>query len=338
MKAAIYKGNKTFCTGESRMIPPGRGEVSLKVAYCGICGTDVHIYHGEMDRRVNIPQVIGHEVSAEVIAAGEGVTGMHPGDKVVVRPLKPGPPVPSDKGYTHIGKHLRFMGIDTPGGMQHYWTVPADTLHHLPSGVSLQHGALIEPLAVACHDVRIGRVEAGEHAVVIGGGPIGMLIALVIRAKGGKVLLAEVNEHRLKLAAELGISGVNPMQRDLAAAVEDFSAGAMADVVFEVSGSAAGVKEMTRLPNIRGRIVMVAIHAAAREVDLFSFFWKEIEMRGARVYEPEDFEAALSLAADGLVPLPALISGVAGIDQVQEVFEQIDRHPEGMKYLIDCNS
>lgn len=336
MRSAVYCGEKTFRAGESRPRKPGEEEVLLKVAYCGVCGTDVHIYHGKMDGRVSIPQVIGHEVSAVVEEAGSGVTGFAPGIAVAVRPLYPGIPVASDKGYTHIGKHLRFMGIDTEGGMQGWWTVPAFTLHKLPESLSLRHGALIEPLAVACHDVRLGRVRAGEHCVVIGGGPIGLLVALVARSKGAKVLLVEVNRHRLRLADSLGLSVADPAREDLAESVAAFSGGAMADVVFEVSGSAAAAREMTRLPNVRGRIVMVAIHPEPKEVDLFSFFWKEIELIGARVYEPEDFEEAIALAASGQLPLDKLITDIAPVGEAQRIFEEIDSNPKGIKYLLDC--
>jgi (R,R)-butanediol dehydrogenase / meso-butanediol dehydrogenase / diacetyl reductase len=155
MKALVYTGNKTFRVQDGTRPPLKSGEVRLKVAYCGVCGTDVHIYHGNMDNRVQIPQVIGHEVSAEIDELGPEVTGWKIGDKVAVRPLQPGKEDPSDHEVKHIGKNLKFIGIDTVGGMQTYWNVPAYTLHTLPDNLSLKEGALIEPLAVACHDVRL---------------------------------------------------------------------------------------------------------------------------------------------------------------------------------------
>ncbi len=337
MNAVYYSGNKTFTPGEAPAESLQAGQVRLKVAYCGVCGTDVHIYHGNMDKRVKIPQVIGHEVSGEIAEIGPGVEGFAVGEKVAVRPLQPGVPVPSDNGYTHIGQNLKFIGIDSPGGMQAGWVVPAHTLHKLPAHVSLQHGAMIEPLAVACHDIRLGEVQAGENVVVIGGGPIGILIALVARHRGAHVLVSEPNPHRLQLIRSLGLQTVNPREADPVAATEAFSKGAMADVVFEVSGVAAGVQIMTQLPRIRGRIVMVAIHPEPKPVDLFRFFWRELRLIGARVYEPQDFEEAIGLAAGGKISLDPLITQVSPLQQVQQVFETIDRNPEGMKYLLKCN-
>ena len=115
MKAAIYRGERTFATGVCDPVAPGPGEVRLAVAYCGVCGTDVHIYHGAMDRRVAPPQIIGHEASAKVAEIGEGVENLAVGDRVAVRPLRFGEPAPFDKGCSHVGKNLKFIGLTATG-------------------------------------------------------------------------------------------------------------------------------------------------------------------------------------------------------------------------------
>jgi 2-desacetyl-2-hydroxyethyl bacteriochlorophyllide A dehydrogenase len=335
MKALLYEGNHTFTTKTTEKQPLKKGEVRLKMAYVGVCGTDVHIYHGKMDARVKPPQIIGHEVSGVIEELGEGVSDWKIGENVTVRPLNPGVEMPSDNGYRHIGQNLKFIGIDSPGGMQQYWNVPAFTLHKLPENLSLQLGAMIEPLAVACHDVRLGEVVAGENAVVIGGGPIGLLVALVARQKGANVMISEVNKNRIEFIQSLGFQTVNPMEQDLVQTVEAFTNGAMADVVFEVSGVQAGVTAMTQLPKVRGRIVMVAIHSEPKAVDLFRFFWREIKLIGARVYEPEDFDEAIALAASGTLPLDKMITQVSPLEDAKKVFETIDQNPAGMKYLLE---
>ncbi|TWU38418.1 zinc-dependent alcohol dehydrogenase [Novipirellula artificiosorum] len=334
MKSAQYQGNRRVAIGESQSLPPAAGQVRLEVAYCGICGTDIHIFHGAMDARVQKPQIIGHEVSATVAELGDGVTNVSVGDRVAVRPLFFGDPTTFDRGFSHVGKNLKFIGIDMPGGMQSSWTVPAYTLHPLPESLSLQHGAMIEPAAVACHDVRLGEVQSGETCVVIGGGPIGLLIALVAIDKGATVILSEVNSSRIALAESLGIKAINPLDVSLPEAVSSLTDGAMADCVFEVSGSAPGVEVMTELPNVRGRIVMVAIHPQPKPVNLFKFFWSEIKMIGARLYEEQDFEEAIQLAASGKLHLDKLITQVSPIEEVQQTFETIDANPDGIKYLI----
>jgi 2-desacetyl-2-hydroxyethyl bacteriochlorophyllide A dehydrogenase len=196
---------------------------------------------------------------------------------------------------------------------------------------------MVEPIAVACHDVRMGAVAEGDYTVVIGGGPIGILIALVAKARGARVVLVEVNPFRVRLARDLGIEAVSPGETDVAALVNDQTSGAGADVVFEVSGSAAGVEMMTKLPRTRGRIVVVAIFADPPKVDLFRFFWRELKLTGARVYEPEDFEAAIHLAASGSLPLDRLITTVVPLDRLEEGLRQMERGGEVMKILVSCS-
>ena len=337
MNALLYEGNKKFRLVAGTLEPPGKDMVQVKVAFCGICGTDIHIYHGKMDHRIKMPQVIGHEAAGEVVATGEGVTQVRVGDRVAVRPLQPGAPDPSDNDCAHIGRHMKFIGIDSPGGMQTYWNVPAYTLHKLPPHLPLQLGAMIEPLAVACHDVRLAGLLPGQNAVVIGGGPIGMLIALVARYRGAIVIVSEPNAQRRALCSSLALPVVDPVKEKLAERVAALTGEAMADVVFEVSGTQAGVSEMTGLLRARGRIVMVAIHSEPRPVDLFRFFWREISMTGARVYEPEDFEAAIEYASSGVLPLERLITQVSPLSAAQQAFESIEKDPSVMKWLLDCS-
>ncbi len=337
MKASFYQGNKTFSVEERDEQKPGPGEVRLKMAYCGICGTDLHIYHGAMDARVAMPETIGHEASATVAEIGEGVSGFEIGDAVVVRPLDNRAETEADRGHSHICKGLKFIGIDSPGGFQESWTVPAFVLHKVPAGVDLKVAALCEPLAVACHDVRLGEVKAGELAVVLGGGPIGLLVALVARAAGANVILAELNATRLDFARSLGFEAVNPVETDLLALCQEQSGGSGADIVFEVSGAKAAAASMTDLLAIRGRIVVVAIYPQPVEINLFQFFWKELQMKGARVYEPEDYERALALIAEGSLPLEKLITGTVPLADIQSAFEGLDAAPDSIKVLIQCN-
>ncbi len=339
MKAAFYQGNHRFNIGEGTALAPGEGEVRLEVGFCGVCGTDIHIYHGVMDQRVKPPQIVGHEASAVVAELGMGVSNVKVGDRVAVRPLKFGAEHPIDKGYHHVSKNVKIIGVDAPGAFQNSWTVPAYTLHKLPDHLSLQHGAFIEPLAVACHDVKIGRVQAGENCLVIGGGPIGTLIAFVLKEKGARVIVSEINPTRHHMLSSLGFEVIDPVNQDLVSAVSDLTDQAMADCVFEVSGAKAAVDVMTEVVNVRGRIVMVAIHGGPKKpVDLFKFFWSEIELLGARLYQEDDYDEAISIAASGSIPFDKLITKISALDQIQGVFELIDENPAGMKYLIDCQT
>ena len=334
--ATFYEGDRSIRVGDCQPVAPGPGEVQLKVSHCGICGTDLHIYHGAMDGRVTMPAVLGHEMSGTVHELGAGVEGFDVGDPVVVMPLGPCDDCPAcEAGHSHICHNLDFLGIDTPGAFQSLWTVPAYTLHKLPTGMSLTHGALIEPLAVACHDVRLAGVKPGDDVVVIGGGPIGMLVALVARQAGADVIVSEINPYRVQLATSLGLQAINPVERDVEDLVMRRTDGAGADIVFEVSGSQAGADLMTDLLRTRGLAVIVAIFAQKPRIDLFRFFWRELRMQGVRVYESRDFAAAIALASCGDLPLDALITDIRPLSALKSGFEDLDRGGEVMKILLE---
>ena len=335
INAAFYRGNKSFAVETTEARAPGAGEVAVRIAFCGICGTDMHVYHGNMDARVGLNRIIGHEMSGVVDSVGQGVDGFAPGQKVVVRPLDHCGDCPAcNAGHQHICHRLKFLGLDTDGAMQEVWNVPAHTLHRLPDDMRLDHAALIEPAAVACHDVALAGVQKGEDVLVIGGGPIGVLVAMVARAAGGRVTVSEVNPNRLAILGKLGLETVNPAEVDLGPVIHERTGGKGADVVFEVSGTQAGVDGMTAAAATRGRIVMVAIHATKPQIDLFQFFWRELRLIGARVYGPEDYDKAIELVASGAIDADTIITDVSPLAEIQGAFEALDSSPTALKSLI----
>ncbi len=338
MKAAFYERDEVIRIRQVEAVAPGSGEVQVQVAYTGICGTDLHIYHGVMDARVAPAQIMGHEISGNISAIGEGVTGLSVGDKVTVMPLDSCGKCPAClAGHGHVCLNLNFLGIDTPGGFQKYWNVPAKTILPLPDELSLQTGALIEPLAVACHDVRLGEIVVGEQVVVLGGGPIGTLIALVAQNIGAHVIVSEINPTRVKVGQELGLEVVNPNEMDLVSLVNERSGGAGTDTLFEVTGHPSGAEMMTKLPKVRGRIVIVGIFGQPPLVDLKAILWREMQVIGARVYEREDFSKAINLAASGALPLEGLISKVYPLERLKDGLEQLASGGDVMKVLIQCS-
>ncbi|MDF3145732.1 MULTISPECIES: alcohol dehydrogenase catalytic domain-containing protein [unclassified Streptomyces] len=335
--AVRYTSARTLDTAPATPSTPGPGEVELAPAYVGICGTDLHIFHGDMDARVAAPAVLGHEMSGRVVRVGEGVEGWAPGDAVTVMPLRWDDTCPACRaGHQHVCQHLDFIGIDSPGAMQQRWIVPASTLVRLPDALPLDRAALVEPTAVAVHDVGRAEVAEGEKVVVVGGGPVGILIALVARAAGAEVRVVELSAHRRLLAEELGLTAWNPADVDVPALVSAWTGDAGADVAFEVSGAAGGVDTAVDVLGVRGRLCLVAIHPRPREVNLHRFFWRELTLVGARLYDRSDFEKAVALVADGTIPADRLISKVVPLTQAPAAFEALEGGGDVMKILVDC--
>jgi len=334
MIAAAYRGARTFTVEQRAPVPPPPGDVRIDVAYTGICGTDLHIFHGTMDHRVTMPAVIGHEMSGRIAAVGAGVTGWTVGDPVTVMPLRWCGECPACRNDSqHICHRLDFVGIDSPGSMQGSWTVPASLLIRLPDDLPLTHGALVEPTAVAVHDVRRGSVRPGEHVVVIGGGPVGLLIASVAAAEGADVRVIELDPVRRATAEQIGLQTIDPATAT--ADIQAWTGGTGADVTFEVSGSAGGVTTAIEALATRGRCVMVAIHTEPRPVNLFQMFWRELTLIGARVYVRDDFLRAVDLLSSGQIPADALISRIVALADVTDAFTALDGGG-AMKILIDC--
>ena len=334
MRASYYEGARTFRTGSAPMPTPRAGEALLRVRRVGICGTDLHIYQGHLDHRVPKGGIIGHETFAEVVEAPAG-SGFKTGDRVVVEPvLSCGACRACRMGAGYLCYGLKVLGVDVPGGMQDYWAVPTTSLLHVPDSLSDDHAALIEPLAVATHDVSRAQVKPGDAVVVFGGGPIGCLIALVCRHRGARVKVVEVNRFRLDMLKGFGLETIGP-DVDVKRAVDEWTAGDGADVVFEVTGNPAAVRLMTDLVRVWGTVSVVAIHAEPMPVHLYPMFARELTMHGSRLYTRAAWEEAIRLAASGAVPVGPLVSRKIPLEDLQRGMEEALAGGPVMKVLVD---
>lgn len=334
MLAACYEG-----AGRLRVVTvdepkPGPDEALLRMRRVGICGTDLHIYQGHLDHRVPRGGILGHETFGEVVSAPAG-SGFAPGDRVVVEPLSVcGACRACRMGASYLCYALKVLGVDLPGGLQEYWAVPAARLLRVPAGVPDDVAGVVEPLAVAVHDVRRAGVQADDVVLVFGGGPIGALIALVCRHRGARVAVAEINPFRVELLQGFGLEvlgpGVDPVRW-----ARERTDGVGVDVAFEVTGNPAAVRAMTEVVRVWGTISMVAIHAEPVPVNLYQIFARELTLHGARLYERADWEEAIGLAAGGRLPLGALVSRKIGLERIAEGFEAALKGGPVMKVLVE---
>ncbi|RZS91658.1 2-desacetyl-2-hydroxyethyl bacteriochlorophyllide A dehydrogenase [Motilibacter rhizosphaerae] len=335
--SAQYQGAQVIAAVPVERRAPGPGQVEIAPAYTGICGTDLHVLHGDMDRRVTPPAVIGHETAGYVVEVGEGVEGWSPGDAVTVVPLAADGTCPACRaGNGHVCEHLDFLGIDSTGALAERWVVPAEALLRLPDGLDIRTAALLEPTAVAVHDVRRARVAAGEAVLVVGGGPVGLLIALVARQAGAAVTVVEPDAARRAAAEAVGLAVLDPTSEDVTAAVLDRTDGAGAAVAFEVSGTQPGLDTAVAALAVRGRVCQVGIHAAPRTIDVHRFFWRELELLGARLYTRADWQEAVDLVAGGTLPVEGLISRVVPLAEVADAFAALAGGGGVVKVLVDC--
>lgn len=337
MRAAFYEGPRTFRTGRADVPVPVAGEALLRVRRVGICGTDLHIFQGHLDHRVPRGGVIGHETFAEVVEAPAGAA-VRAGDRVVVEPLAfCGECRACRMGASYLCYRLKVLGVDVGGGMREYWAVPAARLLAVPASLSDDHAALIEPLAVATHDVRRAEVKAGDAVLVFGGGPIGALIAMVARHRGARVVVAEINPFRLDILKSLGLDTVGPAV-DVVAFAREWTGGDGVDVAFEVTGNPAAVRLVTEVVRVWGAISVVAIHSEPMAVNLYQMFARELTMHGSRLYSRQDWEEAIRLAASGAVTLAPLVSRRIPLESLQQGMEEALGGGPVMKVLVDLTA
>jgi threonine dehydrogenase-like Zn-dependent dehydrogenase len=333
MRASRYRGDRVFETATAPVPDPGPGEALLRVRRAGICGTDLHIYQGHLDHRVPKNGVIGHEIFAEVAAAPAG-SGFSEGDRVVVEPLIfCGICRACRMGATYLCYGLKVMGVDAPGGMQEYWAVPTARLLKVPDVLSDDDAALIEPLAIATHDVARAQVKGGDTVVVFGGGPIGCLIALVCRHRGARVKVVEVNPYRLAMLESFGLETIGA-DRDVLRVVNDWTGGEGADVSFEVTGHPAAVRLVTDVVRVWGTVNIIAIHAEPVPVHLYPIFARELTVLGSRLYTRAAWEEAIRLASTGAIAVGPLVTRSIPLEELQTGMEELLAGGPAMKVLV----
>jgi 2-desacetyl-2-hydroxyethyl bacteriochlorophyllide A dehydrogenase len=334
MRASFYQGDRTFQIGTSAVPRPGPEEALLRVRRVGICGTDLHIFQGHMDHRVPRGGVIGHEIFAEV-ASAPATAAFNEGDRVVVEPLAfCGACRACRMGAGYLCYHLKVIGVDLPGGMQEYLTVPVARLLKVPDALRDDDAALIEPLAIATHDVTRAKVTAGDTVVIFGGGPIGCLIALVCRHRGARIKVVEVNPHRLDMLQTLGLETIGPTE-DVVSAVNDWTNGDGADVSFEVSGHPSAVRRVTDVVRVWGTVSVIAIYAEPVPVNLYAIFARELTLLGSRLYTRAAWEDAIELASTGAIPVSSLVSRRIPLEGLQQGMEEVLAGGPMMKVLVD---
>ena len=335
MLAARYLGPELLEAAEIPVPVIGEEEALIAVEACGFCGSDISIVAGTHPR-AKAPLTLGHEFCGRIAQINTSSSAPTAGDRVTVYPLIVcGECHACTHGNAHVCHKLRLFGFDVDGGMAEYVKVPVSALIRLPDAMPLRIGALIEPLAVAVHGVARTSLDDVSFAVVLGAGPIGLMTALVAKARGVRqVMISDIVTSRREFAASLGLQAVAPGE-DLRNAVMDISGQNGADLIFECAGAPSTAREMTSLVRSRGVIVNLGVFKKPVVVDLQVINFREIQMVGSRVYERRDFETAIDLAMQ--LPLDGIVTHAFPLQQVVEAFRQF-RSGEVCKALILPNS
>ncbi|XP_066994502.2 sorbitol dehydrogenase [Anabrus simplex] len=325
---------------------PKENEVLVRMARVGICGSDVHfLKHGRIgDFVVKKPMVIGHESSGVVVRCGKAVTSLKPGDKVA---LEPGVPCRHcsycKEGIYNVCPKVSFFACPpTSGTMARYFCHPEDFCFKLPDNVSLEEGALLEPLAVGVHSCRRGGVGLGSKVLVIGAGPIGLVTLLTAKAMGAAtVILTDVVEQRLEVAKKIGADGTlltgKLNEEEIVKQIWNLFGGDGPDVALDCSGTEPGQRLAFLAPKPRGVAVMVGVGPPEIKAPLLSACLREVDIKTIFRY-CNDYPAALAMLASGKVNVKQLITHNYKLEEALQAF-QTARSGVGnpIKIMVHCS-
>ena len=335
MKALRYLNPGILKTEEIDSPQCSAGEALVRVHTAGICGSDMAIFAGKHPR-AKPPLVMGHEFAGEIVEIQTGgiATELSIGDKVTAYPLLMcGNCWACRSGVSHVCRDLKLIGIDRDGAFAEYVSVPLDLLVKFPDQLSFEQGALIEPLAVGVHALDMAGSPNWTSAVVVGCGPIGLLVALCLQHAGvHNLLISDIVPQRLERAASLNIPVLNSAEENLVDRVTRMSGGEGADIVFECAGSASAALQMSDLVRPRGKIIMVSVHKEPHPVDLREITFKEISMIGTRVYTRNDYSKSLQMIAD--LPYQSVISHRVELEHGAQGFNIMGQAADACKVII----
>lgn len=323
-----------------------KGEVKLKVEWCGICGSDLHEYTAgpifiPADQPHPLtgdkaPIVMGHEFSGQVVEVGEGVTTVQVGDRVAVEPIyNCGECEPCKQGLYNLCEKMGFYGLaGGGGGFSEFTSVPEHMLHKLPEGVSYEQGALVEPSAVALHAVKQSKLKVGDKAAVFGTGPIGLLVIEALKAAGASEIYAvELSEQRREKAAEFGAIAIDPATGDAVEQIQKLTNGGV-DVAFEVTGVPPVLKQAIHSTKFNGETMVVSIFEKEAPIHPQDLVLRERNLTGIIGYR-DVFPAVIKLMAQGYFAADKLVTKRIKLDEViEEGFEGLLKERNHIKILV----
>lgn len=316
------------------------GQVLVKTKRIGVCGSDIHVFHGKHPY-VTYPLTQGHEVSAQIVAVSDDVRHLKPGGKVTIEPqVYCDECYPCTHGKYNLCEELKVMGFQTTGSASEYFAVDASKVTPLPDNMSFDEGAMIEPLAVTVHACRqFGDVQ-GKKAVVIGAGPIGILLCQTLKALGAeKIMVTDISDYRLNLAKSCGADEIyNTKNIEFSKAIMDSFGPDKADMIFDCAGNDITMGQAIENARKGSVILLVAVFADMANVDLAKLNDSELSLITSMMYRHEDYVEAISLVEEGKVKLKPLITKHFAFSDYLKAYDYIDNnHETTMKVLIDMD-
>lgn len=309
-------------------------DVLVKVKRVGICGSDMHIYHGT-NPLATLPRVVGHEVAGEVVAVGEKVTSVQAGDHVVVEPIRYcGACYACRKGRPNVCEKLSVFGVHEDGGMREWFVLPEKQLHVVDAALPWEEAVLAEPYTIGAQAVWRGEVEEGDTVLIQGAGPIGICILKMAKLQGATVMMTDLSEQRLAFAKENGADvTVNAGQEDVRQRVQEWTNGEGANVVIDAVCLPMTFELSFDVVSVAGRIVVLGFDERPSAIPQLPITKKEVTIKGSRL-QTNQFGKVVKLLNEGKLRHNGLVTHTFSLDEVQQTFDFVESHPEQVRKAI----
>ena len=334
MKAAIWKSINNIEIEEIDIPEIENGEVLIKVAYAGICGSDITILNGK-HITARPPVILGHEFSG--IIEESRSPHFKKGDRVVVEPLIPcGFCKPCREGDYHVCVDLKLLGIHENGAFAEYVKADANKTYKIPDNIQLLDAALIEPFSVGLHSIDLSHMKIGETVLVAGAGPIGAITGLLALYHGArKVIISDISDFRLNLIKNSGMISFNPTKDgSLSKYIKDHVDNNGIDIAFECAGTADSVKACLDSLGIKGKLIQIGVPKELIETDYRNMVYKEQKVTGVRVYSIGVFMRSIKFISDRNLILKNFVTDIFDLDNITEAFKCANDKSRCLKVMI----
>ena len=339
MRRVLIKSANTVIVEETGDLLPGPGEVCVKVAYCGICGSDVHAFKGKHPF-ISLPATPGHEFSGEISSVGTGVTSLKLGDRIVCEPnLVCGTCFNCRTGRYNICDNLRVVGCQGEGAMADYILLPEGKAVHIPDKLSLRNAVFVEPLAVGVHAVRRAGDLFGKNVVVFGAGTIGLTVVLCAKLAGAKrITVVDLVAKRLALSKKLGATDtVNAAGGNAAERILSKKTFEGVDIVFECVGVEKSIRDAMTVVRKGGKVIVTGVFGSETKVKMADLQDREMELIGTIMYVRRDIIDAIDLLADGICDADDFITKEFPLSGAMKAFTEAENIENNIKVIFQIN-
>lgn len=309
-------------------------EVIVKVMATGICGSDVHIYHGTSPV-ATYPRVIGHEVVGEVIEIGKAVSTLKINDRVIMEPIEYcGECYACKQGRGNVCQDLKVKGVHIDGGFQEYICASEDLLHVLPDEITYKQAVMIEPYTIGCQANWRAGVLPGDIVLVYGAGPVGLIVLDTAKSLGATCIISDINDQRLEFAKEFGADYIlNPTRDNVEEKVRELTNGMGANVVFDAVGIPDIFSNALKIASVAGRVVSMAFTDAPTSISMLEITKKELTVVGTR-HQTKKFKEVIQDFPSRLDKIDKLITHEFHFTQYEEAFKLSDDKNSGAGKII----